>query len=145
MQPLEIRSTTAAYTQLANIEYTSASHTQLSMGPAYLAVYYPPSINHLFTATVTISISHGRELLNLVKIYTNDVKYSGSNNSFTFKLAIFHDIYFKAHVPPKAKIKTFSIMLKDPALDNCPSNIGISNTIMNFNQVCYSMRKKWIK
>ena len=133
MQPLEIRSKTAAYTQSADIGHISANHTQLSMRPVYPAVYHPSSASHLLASTITTSIGHDRKLSNLVKIYTNDVKYSGHNDSFTFKLTIFHNTCFRAHVPPEAKIKAFSIILKGPALDNCPSNIGISGTIMNSN------------
>lgn len=59
--------------------------------------------------------------------------------------AIFYDIYFRADILPKAKIKAFFIMLQGPALDNRPSNIGISSTIMNSDQVRYSIKKKWMK
>ena len=94
---------------------------------------------------ITTSIEHGREILNLAKIYTDDAKYSGHNNSFTFKLAIFHDICSRADVPPEAKMKAFPTMLKGPALANYSSNIDISGTAMNSNQVRYSIRRKWIK
>lgn len=80
-----------------------------------------------------------------MKIGTNNAKYSGRNDSFIFKLAIFHDIYSKADVPPKVKMKAFSTMLKGPALDNCSSNIGINGIFMNSSQVRYSIRRKWIK
>ena len=42
-------------------------------------------------------------------------------------------------------MKAFPTMLKGPALDNCPSNIGISGTVMNSDQVRYSIRRKWMK
>lgn len=89
-----------------------------------------------------ISTGYGRELLNLAKNYIDDTKYSGHNNSFIFKLAIFHNICVGADVLSEAKIKTLSTMLKGLALDNSLSNIGISNTIINSDQVCYSIRKK---
>lgn len=82
---------------------------------------------------ITTIIEHGRKLSNLAEIYTKDVKYSGYNDSFTFKLAIFYNVFFWADVLPKAKIKIFSIMLKGPALNNCSSNIGINNIVMNSN------------
>lgn len=52
-----------------------------------------------------------------MKIYSNNVKYSGYNDSFTFKLAIFYNIYFKINILPKRKIKIFSIILKNLALE----------------------------
>ena len=82
------------------------------------------------------NIGHNRELSNLAKIYTNDAKYSDRNNSFIFKLAIFHDICLRADVPLKTKIKTFLTMLKGLALDYYYSNISISAVPMNFHQVC---------
>lgn len=41
---------------------------------------------------------HGRKLANLVKMYTDEAKYSSENDDFTFKLTIFHDICDKANV-----------------------------------------------
>ncbi len=96
-------------------------------------------------ATSTTSTGHGRELSNLAKIYTDDAKYSGRNDSFTFKLAIFHDICSRADVPTEAKMKAFPTMLKGLALDNYSSNIGISGTVMNSDQIRYSIRRKWMK
>ena len=133
MQPPEIGFKTAAYMQPAEIGHTPANHTQLSTRSAYPAVYHSSSASHPHTATVTTSIGNNKELSNLAKIYTDDVKYSGHNDSFTFKLAIFHDTCLRAHVPSEAKMKAFSTILKGPALDNCLSNIGISGTVMNSN------------
>ncbi len=109
------------------------------------SVNYPPSESNPPVATITTSIGHGRELSNLAKIYTDKAKYCDRNDSFTFKLAIFHDIYSRADVPPEAKMKVFPTMLKGPVLDNYSLNIGISGTVMNFDQTCYSIRRKWIK
>lgn len=41
-------------------------------------------------------------------------------------------------------MNAFSTIPKNPALDNCLSNIGISDTIINFNQICYLIKNKWI-
>ena len=140
MQPPGIGSTTGTYMQSADIGYTPASHTQLSMGPAYPAVYYPPSASYPPAATITTSIGHGRELLNLAKIYTNDAKYCDRNDKFIFKLAIFYDICLRADVLPEAKIKAFPTMLKGLTLDYYYSNISISAVAMNFYQVCNSIK-----
>lgn len=80
---------------------------------------------------ITTIIGHNRELLNLVKIYTDNIKYSVHNDSFIFKLIIFHNISFRADVLFKAKMETFSIMLKILVPDNYSSNIGISDTVIN--------------
>jgi hypothetical protein len=42
--------------------------------------------------------TYGRELANLAKLYTNELKYSGNNN-FDFKLTIFIDLCQKADIP----------------------------------------------
>ena len=36
-------------------------------------------------------------------------------------------------------------MLKNLTLDNCSSNIGINNIVMNSNQIYYLIKKRWIK
>lgn len=59
-----------------------------------------------------------------------------------FQSAIFYNICFRTNVLSEIKIKAFSTILKDPASDNCLLNIGISNSIMNFNLVCYLIRRK---
>lgn len=127
-----IRSTLAIY-------ITSASYTQLLMG-------YAHSINHsLFrnnppVIIITTSIDHGRKLSNLVKIYIDETKYSGYNNNFIFKLAIFYNICSKADVSLDTKMKIFPIILKDLALDYYYFNISISTVALNFDQVCNSIR-----
>lgn len=90
-------------------------------------------------AIITTSIEYGKELSNLAKIYTNNAKYSGYNDRFTFKLAIFYYIYSKVDVLLKAKIKAFFIMFKSLALDYYYSNISTSIIAMNFDQVCNSI------
>lgn len=92
-------------------------------------------------ASATTAISgYGRELSNLAKMYTEESKYSGENDSFTFKLAIFNDICSRADVPAEARMKAFPTMLKGLALDYYYSNISITGLTMNFDQVCYLIR-----
>jgi hypothetical protein len=55
---------------------------------------------------------YGKEIATVTKIYTDDQKYSGVDDSFDFKLAIFYDIYNRSSLPPKGYIATFPIMLK---------------------------------
>ncbi len=141
-----------AYIQLSGNGYTPAlyatlapyakpaDHTQPSNTEPIYTIQNPlPTISPL-AAMITTSTGHGRELSNLAKIYTNNAKYSGRNNSFTFKLAIFHDIYSRADVLPEAKMKAFPTMLKGLALNYYYSNISTSAIAMNFDRVCNSIR-----
>lgn len=136
---LGIRSTSMAYIPPLGRRAILAAYTQQSgIGPLLIAYIAPlfqnfPSTNHPPMTMITTIIRHNRELSNLAKIYTNDVKYNSYNDNFIFKFAIFYDISFRANVLPEIKIKVFPIMLKSPASDNCPSNIGIGNIVMNSN------------
>lgn len=122
----------AAYTQPSGIKHIFLDHFQLLTILTYL-VYHPPSTNNPLVKIITINIGHGRKLLNLAKIYIDKAKYSGRNNSFTFKFVIFHDICSKADILFKAKMKTFLTILKDLALDNYYSNISTSTFVINFD------------
>ena len=160
MQPPGIKPTLGAYMQFPGIRSLPAVYIQLSgatfreymqpSGPisaAYIqplgigllpATYALPGIGSTSAAYTTpvmlnTSTGHGKKLSNLAKIYADNAKYSGRNDSFTFRLAIFPDICLKADVLPEAKIKAFSIMLKGLALDYYYSNISISAVTMNFN------------
>lgn len=64
-----------------------------------------------------------------MKIYTDKVKYSGENNSFTSKLTIFHDTCIRADVFHEIKLKIFLTMLISLALDYNYLNVSISATI----------------
>lgn len=132
VQPLGIKYISAPYTTLA-LNAISADYIQPLMRPADPVVYHLPSASWPSAASITINIGHGKELFNLAKIYTNNTKYCGGNNSFTFKLAVFHDICFRADGLPKAKIKAFLTMFKGLGLDNYLLNIGISSTIIYSN------------
>jgi hypothetical protein len=88
-----------------------------------------------------IESEHEKELANLAKLYTNEAKYSDENDSFSFKLKIFHDMCDRADVFQSAKLKAFSIMLKDLTFDYYYSNMFISIiTVITFDEVCFSMR-----
>lgn len=88
----------------------------------------------------TLSTGHGRELSNLARMYTDEQKYSGENDSLVFKMTIFHDICTRADVPPEARLKAFPTMLKGLALDFYYSNVSISGTATTLDQVCYSIQ-----
>lgn len=117
----------------------------LGIGPksaAYTTPIFQNSLStkHLRILMIITRIGHSKKLSNLVKIYINDTNYNKRNNSFTFKMAILHDIYSKIDVLSKAKIKAFSIMVKNLALDYYYSNININAITINFDQVYNSIK-----
>ena len=61
-------------------------------------------------------------------MYTEESKYRGDGDSFNFKLAIFYNIYRRANVLYKAKVKAFPTMLKGLVLDFFYSNNTINKS-----------------
>lgn len=53
----------------------------------------------------------GKQLGNLGKMYTDEMKYSGENDNFDYKLVIFNDFCDRADVPEAAKAKAYPTML----------------------------------
>lgn len=80
-----------------------------------------------------LNIGYSRKLSNLAKTYTKNAKYSGRNNHFTFKLAIFYDICIRADIPPETKIKTFLTILKNLILDYYYYNIITNAVTLDFD------------
>lgn len=131
MQPLSIRYTPAPHVISASY-VKPANHTHLSnIGLIYIVQNFLYTISPL-AIIITTSTGYNKKLLNLAKIYTDDAKYSDYNNSFIFKLAMFHDICFKADILLEVKMNIFPIILKGLALNIYFLNIGISNIIINF-------------
>ncbi len=92
-------------------------------------------------ASIKIESDHEKELANLIKLYTDETKYNDENDSFSFKLTIFHNMCDRADVLQSAKLKAFLIMLKDLAFDYYYSNMFIIiTTVITFDEVCFSMR-----
>jgi actin-related protein len=90
-------------------------------------------------ASIKIESDHEKELANLTKLYIDETKYSDENDSFSYKLTIFHDMCDRVNVSQSAKLKAFSTMLKDLTLDYYYSNMSIDILII-FDEVCFSMR-----
>lgn len=132
LRPLRVEYIPAPYATFAP-NTTFADYIQPSIRLAYPTVYHLLSASHLLTPMITTSIRHSKKLSNLTKIYTDNAKYIGRNNSFIFKLAIFHDIFSKADVMLEAKMKVFSTMLKDLLLDYYYLNISINAIAINFD------------
>jgi hypothetical protein len=90
-------------------------------------------------ASIRIESDHEKKLVNLAKLYTDETKYSDENDSFSFKLTIFHDMCDRADVSQSAKLKAFSTMLKGLTLDYYYSNMS-TDVFIIFDEVCFSMR-----
>ena len=75
-----------------------------------------------------------RELNIIIKMYTEESKYRNNKNSFNFKLAIFHNIYKRANILYKVKVKAFPTMLKGLALDFFYLNNTINKS--SFQDIC---------
>lgn len=117
-----------------------ADYVQLLTRLIYLLVYHLLSTNLPPMAMVNTNIGQSIELWNLAKIHTNNLKYGSWNDSFTFKIAIFHYICSRINVLPKTKMKIFPTILKKSALNYYYSNISISAVVMNFDQICNFIR-----
>ncbi len=103
--------------------------------------YTEKSSAELFKSIEPIKVEsdHEKELVNLAKLYTNEAKYSDENDSFSFKLTIFHDMCDRVDVSQSAKLKTFLIMLKDLTFDYYYWNMKIDVSI-TFDEMCFSMK-----
>ena len=110
---------------------TLASINTFTILPSITAFVLTPTllmgIKPLFAVTTTSTSHNNRKLSNLAKIYINKAEYNSRNDSFTFQLAIFYDIYTRANVLLEVKMKVFIIILKELALDYYYSNISINN------------------
>ncbi len=92
-------------------------------------------------ASIRIESGHEKELANLAKLYIDEAKYSHENDSFSFKLTIFHDMCDRADVLQSAKLKTFLIKLKDLALDYYYSNMFTNiMTLIIFDEICFQWK-----
>src|SRR5579871_3870258 len=78
-----------------------------------------------------------REVANLAKLYTEEHKYSGENDSFEYKLNIFNNACKRAGIPAEGKADAFPTMLKGLALDFYFSTLDNRN--FNFDQMCGAM------
>lgn len=83
--------------------------------------------------------SHNRELATLIKIYSENDKYSGEGDSFDYKLQIFEDLCEKANIPDKdnIRVKAYSTMLRGLARDHYFANITVMKAMNpSFEQMC---------
>ena len=62
------------------------------------------------------SLNYKRQIINLTKVYFDEIKYEKLNNNFHFKIIVFHETCQRVEVFDKIKIIVFFIMLKNSAL-----------------------------
>ncbi len=83
---------------------------------------------------------YDRELVNLIKLYTDEAKYSEKNDNFSFKLIMFNDMCDRVDVSLELKLKAFFTMLKRLALNYYYANVTSSkNDSFTFDDVCISI------
>ncbi len=88
----------------------------------------------------TSDTDYDRKLVNLTKLYSDETKYSEKNDNFSFKLIMFNDMCDRVDVSFEAKLKAFSIMLKELAFDYYYANVASSkNASFTFDDVCISI------
>ena len=78
-----------------------------------------------------------KEVSMVAKIYTDDQKYSGVDDSFDFKLTIIHDICNRSGLPPEGYMTAFPTMLKGLAQAHY-YNCSLSGK--SFDDACANMR-----
>ena len=62
-----------------------------------------------------------------------DNKYSGEDNNFNFKLAIFYNLYSRANIPQEAKVKAYPTILRGLALNHYYTNLKNITLTLLFN------------
>jgi hypothetical protein len=102
-----------------------AHATALPVVPAQIPTYNTPDTKDLCrTQPTTVGTTpaetpnYGREIATVAKLYTEEQKYGGVNESFDFKLTIFNDICKRSGLPPAAYVIAFPSMLKGLAQDH---------------------------
>lgn len=86
------------------------------------------------------TIDYEKKIDNLIKMYTDETKYSEENDSFSFKLIMFHDICRRAKLSHEVKSNAFLIMLKRLALNYYYAHLSINNDRATFDDVCFAIK-----
>src|SRR6266536_4543583 len=84
----------------------------------------------------------GKELANLVKLYSNNSKYSNKDDNLDYKLMIFYDLCQKASVPLQAFDQAYSTMLRGLALDHYYTNTD-QCLILQYNTLQQALLLWW--
>jgi hypothetical protein len=77
----------------------------------------------------------------VTKMYTDDLKYTGYNDNFDYKLAIFNNVCKRANLPDYLKATAFPAMLTGQALTHYFTNLTNANQQdPPFDQMCIAIR-----
>jgi hypothetical protein len=79
-------------------------------------------------------------LINLAKLYTDEQKYSGDNDTFDYKYGIFLSHCERTNVPREAYLKAFPTMLKGAALNYYYTSCNLNPRISSLTELCENIR-----
>ncbi len=102
-----------------------------------LFLYEQTNISSQSSSLSSSQNEYDRQLVIMIKLYTDETRYSEDNDSFSYKLTIFHNICRCAEVSDDVKLLTFLSMLKKLALNYYYSDMN--NDSLTFDQVCFLM------
>ncbi len=123
-------------------EYSSLVSSSSSVPPrSFISKSFASSSSSSSVNQSIKSSNYGRELINLAKLYSDEAKYSEENDNLSFKLIMFNDMCDRVDVSFETKLKAFSTMLKELALDYYYANMTSKNKNRSiiFDDVCVSM------
>jgi hypothetical protein len=123
-------------------EHSLSSHIVQSKKPSDQTIESNQSIrpDPIRSDSIKRESDFERELSTLAKLYTKEAKYSEKNDSFSYKLIIFHDMCDRVDISHSIKLKIFLTMLKKLALDYYYQNIITSITSLTFDEICFQMK-----
>ena len=99
-----------------------------AFGPTYISAANPAfsAPNLAFSAAPAFAPSgYAKEIANMAKLYTEEMKYEGKNDNFGHKFTLFHHFCSKADLPHEVRSKALSFMLKGFALDYYLANVNM--------------------
>ena len=91
------------------------------------------------TMQSTTSSSYDRQMTNLAKVYIDEMKYERLDDSFHYKLIIYHDTCQRVGVSNEVKTLSFSTMLKNDALKYHYMQMNRIKTNVTFEIMCKKM------
>jgi hypothetical protein len=87
---------------------------------------------------LTAPSGFGRELANMTKMYTPEMKYGSEGDNFGLKLVVFNDFCSRVNLPQEGWHKAFPIMLKGLAWDYYYTDLIQLN--YTFSQLCNTIQ-----
>ena len=91
------------------------------------------------TMQSTTSFNYDRQMTNLTKVYIIEMKYERLNDSFHYKLIIYHDTCRRVEVSNEVKTLSFSTMLKNNVLKYHYMQMSRIEANITFEIMCKKM------